>query len=139
MRTRNTLTVLLAAMVLSACAGGGSGAVEEQGGATDVTSIAADATASGSPTDGQEQDVDGTTDPLGVSAAIETGRKVITNATVELEAKDTRGAYDALVTAVEGSGGFMADASISDPQGKKDQPVVARHGPRTRRGSPRPS
>jgi Domain of unknown function (DUF4349) len=117
MRTRITLIVLLTAIVLSACAGGGNEAVDEQA----PTDVVSEETAGGSPAaERREGEVDG--DPIAVPIALD--RKVITNATVELEAKDTRGAYDALITAVESSGGFVANASISDPQGKKDQPVV---------------
>jgi hypothetical protein len=117
MRKRITLIVLLTAIVLSACAGGGSEAVD---GPT-PTDVVSEETAGGSlAPERPEGEVDG--DPIAVPIALD--RTVITNARVELEANDTRGTYDALITAVESLGGFVANASISDPQGKKDQPVV---------------
>jgi hypothetical protein len=51
-------------------------------------------------------------------------RKVIRHAQLQLEADDTREAFDRIVTLVEASGGFVATADVLPVEGEEDQPEV---------------
>lgn len=114
---RLTLILTLAA-ILAAC--GGSG---ESGGATDdlaaspVPDGAEAPTEYGGPTGGDGAFVD-------VDAVVTEDRMVIRNASLVLEADDTRAAFESIVDLVEGAGGFVASADVSPVDGEDDQPVV---------------
>ncbi len=52
-------------------------------------------------------------------------RKVIRNASLDLQAGDTRAAYDRIVTLVETQGGFVAQAHVFPTEGDDAQPEIS--------------
>lgn len=62
---------------------------------------------------------------LDVKLEVETDRKVIRRATLDLHAADTRAAFDEIVGLVESAGGFVADANVHPTYGEDDQPTVS--------------
>jgi len=53
-----------------------------------------------------------------------TERQVIRNASLELQADDTRTAFEEIMDLVEGTGGFVASATVEPVDSETDQPVV---------------
>ncbi len=114
------LTLILAlGLALAACGGdeaattfsevsdgleGGSGAVPES-----MTTVAA---SSASP------------DELSYDDVVATDRQVIRNASLELQADNTRTAFDHIVDLVKEVGGFVASATVEPTDSETDQPVV---------------
>ncbi len=52
-------------------------------------------------------------------------RKVIYDGQMQLEAADTRAAFDRIVALVQGSGGFVAATSIGDTGERDEQPTIS--------------
>lgn len=116
--------ILALGLVLAACAG--DSAVSEtfreieaglDGGespavATDTTMAAGD---------GEVTDEDGS---IGVNLDVSQDRKVIRQARLELQADDTREAFDQIVKIAEAAGGFISNATVSPVEGEDDQPEV---------------
>ncbi|HEY6627446.1 MAG TPA: DUF4349 domain-containing protein [Acidimicrobiia bacterium] len=114
------LTLILAlGLALAACGGdsgetfsevssgldGGGGAVPES-----MTTVAASAE---SP------------DELSYDEEMNSERQVIRNASLELQADDTRSAFEEIVDLIEGAGGFVASATVEPVDSETDQPVVS--------------
>ncbi len=59
-----------------------------------------------------------------VNLEVAQDRKVIRQAQLELEADDTRAAFDRIVALAETAGGFVADATVHPVEGEEDQPMV---------------
>lgn len=93
--------------------GGTDGAYED--GATDVT------TAPSSAID--EEGTKTASNRLNLDIAVSDDRKVIRNASLQLEADDTRGTYDEIIRITESAGGFVASADVS-PTTDDQQPVI---------------
>jgi len=114
-------SILVIALALAACSGGddagfveissGLDAAEPASGATDTTTAGAEL-----------PDEDGT---IGVELEVTQDRKVIRQASLQLEANDTKEAFDRIVGLAEEVGGFVADATVHPVQGDGDQPTVA--------------
>jgi hypothetical protein len=108
------------ALALSACAGGG---------ATETfTEIGSSPDGDGSFSYDQASDEQAPEDAVATGETLQleiaTGdRKVIRNASLRLEANDTRAAYEEIVQIAERSGGFVASAEVS-PTTDNQQPVI---------------
>lgn len=122
---RFALTLALG-LVLAACAGDSAGQEEtfnEIGsglaGGGEPASAASDTTTAA----GEEAatDEDGT---IGVNLDVSQDRKVIRQARLELQADDTRAAFDRIVTLAEAAGGFISNATVSPVEGEDGQPNV---------------
>jgi hypothetical protein len=61
---------------------------------------------------------------IGVNLEAARDRKVIRQAQLQLEADDTRAAFDRIVALTEAAGGFIADATVHPVEGEDDQPSV---------------
>lgn len=114
---RRITVVLALGMLLAACSGenaaeSGDMLAVDQGATATTVADAAEA-----PTEG---------DGGGIAVALEgaDGRKVIRNAELQLEADDTRAAFDRIVAMAEAAGGFIADATVHPVEGEEDQPSV---------------
>ena len=121
------LTAILAlAMVLAACGSGDSGEETDsavppvdngEGGfaaSPDTTAAAAE--------DASGEDREGT---IGINLEVSGDRKVIRQARLELQAYNTREAFDRFVVLTESAGGFIADATVHPVANEGDQPVVS--------------
>lgn len=62
---------------------------------------------------------------IGVDLEVAEGRKVIRQAELQLEADDTRAAFDRIVALAEAAGGFVANATVHPVEGEEDQPSVS--------------
>jgi hypothetical protein len=116
--------VLLIALglLMAACSGASTDEFRtvagELGGSGGVATTAA-ATTTAAP----ETTADGQRAILGAPAA--TDRKVIYDGQIRLQAAETRKAMDAIVALVEGAGGFIAAANVSETSGDDDQPLIS--------------
>ncbi|HEX6147003.1 MAG TPA: DUF4349 domain-containing protein [Acidimicrobiia bacterium] len=61
---------------------------------------------------------------IGVNLEVAQDRKVIRQAQMQLEADDTRAAFDRIIALTEAAGGFVADATVHPVDGEEDQPSV---------------
>ena len=117
-------TILALAMVLAACGSGDSGgdndslapvAGDGEGGfaaSPDTTSAAEEPIA---------EDRGGT---IGVNLEVSQDRKVIRQARLELQADNTREAFDRIVELTESAGGFISEATVHPIANEGDQPAV---------------
>jgi hypothetical protein len=120
---RRIASILALGAVLAACSAGGEAA---------DTTIAADFLAeeeqtAGAPTETSSAGDEAVSDEdraLTVSLEAAQDRKVIRQAQLQLEADDTRTAFDRIVALVETAGGFIADATVHPVESEEDQPVV---------------
>ena len=121
---KRIVALLAVLVVLAACSGVTADGSEElfassPGGGDPVTT-----TAPSRSTVGGEGDLpDEQSGPVGVIGAND--RKVIYDAYMQLEAADTRAAFDRIVALVQGSGGFVAATSIGDATEEDDQPSIS--------------
>ena len=119
------LTVILALVtVLAACGGdtGGEGDSAEpvRGNGQDGLAVSPDTT-SAAAEEGSGDDQGGT---IGVNLEVPQDRKVIRQASLELQADNTRKAFDRIVVLTESAGGFIADATVHPVANEDDQPTV---------------
>ena len=130
------LTVLMVlAVVLAACAGGGDGST---GG---LTSVGAGPTgapvvdeyrdldigAIGVPESGEQLDVNDVASGPGsfdVVFDVPDDRKVIRRASLQIEAADTRKVFDEILEMTEIAGGFVSNAKVFPVEGEDEQPQV---------------
>ena len=123
---KRIVALLALLMVIGACSGTD---------ATDFQTISSDLGGDGSPattaagsettTDG-EQDVaayDEESGPTGVPSVND--RKVIYDGQMQLEAADTRAAFDRIIALVQASGGFVAATSIGETSEEDEQPTIS--------------
>jgi hypothetical protein len=122
---RRFTAILALAMVLAACGANDSGA-------SDVTVMPL----SGDGEEGLYQDTPDTTSPgeeapdsddrgvIGVNLDVSQDRKVIRHARLELQADNTREAFDRIVELAESAGGFISDATVNPVENEGDQPSV---------------
>lgn len=113
-------------MVLGACSGTA---------ATDFQTISSNPGGEASPTTtaaGSETTTDGERDvaaydeesgPTGVPSVND--RKVIYDGQMQLEAADTRAAFDRIIALVQASGGFVAATSIGETSEQDEQPTIS--------------
>ncbi len=99
----------------SGLSGGGDGELFYGDGATEVT-IAPSA-------DVDEEGTKTASNRVNLDIAVSDDRKVIRNASLQLEADDTRSTYDEIVRITESLGGFVASAEVS-PTNDDQQPVI---------------
>lgn len=120
------LTVLMVlAVVLAACAGGGDsegGSTGEIFGLTGVDGGQGRATGIGEEFD--ENDLTAQPGSVEVVFDVPDDRKVIRRASLQLEAEDTRKAFDEILRLTEASGGFVSDATVFPVEGEDEQPQV---------------
>jgi hypothetical protein len=117
---RLTITAVGLVLLLAACSGeetaanfseiGDGLAAEEAAAAQDIDEARAATTPEGGVVE--------------LELAATEDRKVIRHAQLQLEADDTREAFDRIVTLVEASGGFVATADVLPVEGEEDQPEV---------------
>ncbi len=118
---RLTVIVLLAALLAacgSASGGDSSETFSEIGGALYGDGAAEPAAA-------QEDEARDVSDEESVvEVAVVSDRKVIRQASLTLQADDTRAAFDRIVQLTEAAGGFVAGAEVQPVEGEDDQPYV---------------
>ncbi|HVR79086.1 MAG TPA: DUF4349 domain-containing protein [Acidimicrobiia bacterium] len=120
------LTVILAlAMVLAACGSGDSGeetdsAVPAGGIGEGGFAVSPDTTAAAAE-DASAEDRGGT---IGVNLEVSQDRQVIRQASLELQADNTREAFDRIVELTENAGGFISNATVHPVANEGDQPAV---------------
>ncbi|MDP9144889.1 MAG: DUF4349 domain-containing protein [Actinomycetota bacterium] len=118
--------ILALGLVVAACAGENAQSTETfseigsglAGGGEDAA-VAPDTTMAGS--EGAVTDESGS---IGVNLDVSQDRKVIRQARLELQADDTRAAFDQIVGLAEAAGGFISNATVSPVEGEDDQPEV---------------
>ena len=123
---RRLALILALGVVIAACSGGEgasitvgdtSGGVSGEG-APVLAPDEAVTTVAAAQEDGEESRV------IGVDLEVAQDRKVIRQAQLQLEADDTRAAFDRIVALAEAAGGFIADATVHPVDGEEDQPSV---------------
>jgi len=116
--------ILAVGLVLAACAGQDvSETFSEIGSGLDGGAEPADA-ATATTTAASEEAVDDEDGTIGVNLDVSQDRKVIREARLELQADDTRAAFDRIVELAEAAGGFISNATVSPVEGEDDQPNV---------------
>ena len=122
MRRRMALILAMGA-VLAACSAGGEAADTTM--AADL--LAEEERAAGAPTETTSVGAEAVSDEdraFTVNLEVAQDRKVIRQAQLQLEADDTRAAFDRVVALAETAGGFVADATVHPVEGEEDQPMV---------------
>ncbi|MGH8872837.1 MAG: DUF4349 domain-containing protein [Acidimicrobiia bacterium] len=123
---RRLALILAMGVVLAACSGGesaetfseiGGAFAEEAGPGFDDGATSPETTAAGA-------EVSEDTDVIGVNLEVARDRRVIRQAQLQLEADDTRAAFDRIIALTEAVGGFVADATVHPVEGEDDQPSV---------------
>jgi hypothetical protein len=112
---RRTALLIAATVMLAAC----SGQAATTTAAFDTTSAAL--SAGGDPATAEEADPDES--PIGVVTP--TDRKVIYDAEMQLEDAETRATFERLTALVQGSGGFVAAATVQEVDEEDDQPFIS--------------
>lgn len=126
---RRLALILALGVVIAACSAGEDASVTFEDVAGDVDRVGEEAfapdEATGTTTAGATAD-DGVGDSgaIGVNLEVARDRKVIRQAQLQLEADDTRTAFDRIVALAEAAGGFIADATVHPVEGEEDQPSV---------------
>jgi len=126
---RRLALILAMGLVIAACSAGEdasvtfddrAGGVDGGGEETFAPDEATGTTAAGATAD------DGVGDggAIGVNLEVARDRKVIRQAQLQLEADDTRAAFDRIVALTEAAGGFIADATVHPVEGEEDLPSV---------------
>jgi len=123
------LALVLALGVVAACSAGEGESVTFEDIAGDVDRGSEEALAPHETTEttaagAAAEDGAGDSGAIGVNLEIAQDRKVIRQAQLQLEADDTRAAFDRIVALTEAAGGFIADATVHPVEGEEDQPSV---------------
>ena len=123
------LALVLALGVVAACSAGEGESVTFEDIAGDVDRGSEEALAPDEMTEttaagAAAEDGAGDSGAIGVNLEIAQDRKVIRQAQLQLEADDTRAAFDRIVALTEAAGGFIADATVHPVEGEEDQPSV---------------
>jgi hypothetical protein len=122
---KRIVALLALLMVLGACSGtsaDGSQTISSNVGGVEspTTTAAGSETTAGGETDRATDEESG---PTGVPVVND--RKVIYDGQMQLEAADTRAAFDRIIALVQGSGGFVAATSIGDTTEEDEQPTIS--------------
>ena len=121
---RRIVALLAVLVVLGACSGttadGFQGVASNLGGSEPATTT----TAASATTVADEPDDAGAESGLAGVPSV-TDRKVIYDGQMQLEAADTRAAFDRIIALVQGSGGFVAATNIGDTSERNDQPTIS--------------
>jgi hypothetical protein len=123
------LALVLALGVVAACSAGEGESVTFEDIAGDVDrgseeALAPDEVTETTAAGAAAEDGAGDSGAIGVNLEIAQDRKVIRQAQLQLEADDTRAAFDRIVALTEAAGGFIADATVHPVEGEEDQPSV---------------
>ena len=123
------LALVLALGVVAACSAGEGESVTFVDIAGDVDrgseeALAPDEVTETTAAGAAAEDGAGDSGAIGVNLEIAQDRKVIRQAQLQLEADDTRAAFDRIVALTEAAGGFIADATVHPVEGEEDQPSV---------------
>ena len=113
-------------MVLGACSGTSADGFQTISSNLVGQAAATTTTAASQTTFAGERDVavyDEESGPTGVPSVND--RKVIYDGQMQLEATDTRAAFDRIIALVQGSGGFVAATSIGDTTEEDEQPTIS--------------
>jgi hypothetical protein len=122
---KRIVALLALVMVIGACSGTDASEFQSissdlgESGAPTTTAASSETTAAGESDGGTDEE----SGPAGVPAASD--RKVIYEGQMQLEAADTRAAFDRIIALVQGSGGFVAATSIGDTTEKDEQPTIS--------------
>ncbi len=118
-----TMTLILV-LLLAACAGDSAGETFSEigagldGGGDGQAVAATDTTVAGAEAPAEDADA------VAVDLDLVSDRKVIRQASLTLQADDTRAAFDRIVELTEAAGGFVAAAEVQPVEGEDDQPSV---------------
>ncbi|MGC2239949.1 MAG: DUF4349 domain-containing protein [Acidimicrobiia bacterium] len=115
---RRLITILLLGVMLAACAGQSTSTFSEIG-----SGLSAGAT-SGPVEADMRSETTSASGELDVAIDVNQDRKVIRQAHLDLQADDTRDAYDRIVKIAETAGGFVANANVYPADGEDGQPQV---------------
>jgi Domain of unknown function (DUF4349) len=113
---RRSALLMAATLMLAACATGAATTTTMSQAATTTAPATTAAPA------GEEGDVDDQRQLVGVPA---TDRKVIYDAQMQLEDAQTRATFERLTALVQGSGGFVAAATVQEVEEEDDQPFIS--------------
>ena len=121
--TKRIVALLALLVVLGACSGASADGFQtissNLGGDPSPTTTTA---ASQAPVD-RDQAADEEAGPTGMPSVDD--RKVIYDGQMQLEASDTRAAFDRIIALVQGAGGFIAATSIGDTTEEDEQPTIS--------------
>ena len=121
---KRIVALLAVLVVLAACSGiSADGSSELFASSPDLGPSPTTTAASASTVAGEGDRPDEQSGPVGVVTADD--RKVIYDGYMQLEAADTRAAFDRIVALVQGSGGFVAATSIGDAAEEDEQPSIS--------------
>jgi hypothetical protein len=116
---RRILTLLAVLMVLGACAGTAGQEFQTVSSEDGNVALAYPTTTAAGGSDSLNEEVASTGVP------VVDDRKVIYDGRIELEAADTRAAFDRIIALVQKSGGFVAATSIGDTGERDQQPTIS--------------
>ena len=123
---KRIMALLALSMVLGACSGSSADGFQTissnlSGDPSPTTTAAASETTA--PGERDQAAYDEESGPAGVPSVND--RKVIYDGQMQLEAADTRAAFDRIIALVQGSGGFVAATSIGDTTEEDEQPTIS--------------
>lgn len=117
--------ILALGLVLAACSAGGESEAtftEVSGGVEGDPDAAFDTP--GTTMAAAERAVADEEGAIGVNLEVSQDRRVIRQARLQLQADDTREAFDRIIALAEAAGGFVSNATVHPVEGEDDQPEV---------------
>ena len=111
---RRVALLIAPILILAACSAG----------AASNTTFTTTAAALGEGDDGRDRAEEGL-DEYQVGVVPPTDRKVIYDATMQLEDAETRATFERLTALVQGSGGFVSAATVQEVENEDDQPFIS--------------
>jgi len=111
---RRVALLIAPILILAACSAG----------AASNTTFTTTAAALGEGDDGRDRAEEGL-DEYQVGVVPPTDRKVIYDATMQLEDAETRATFERLTALVQGSGGFVSAATVQEVEEEDDQPFIS--------------
>jgi hypothetical protein len=123
---KRIVALLALVMVLAACSGtsaDGFQTISSNLGGDPAPTTTTAASQPQAPSERDQAAYDEESGPTGVMAVDD--RKVIYDGQMQLEAADTREAFDRIIALVQGSGGFVASTSIGDTTEENEQPTIS--------------
>jgi len=111
---RRVALLIAPILILAACSAG----------AASNTTFTTTAAALGEGDDGRNRAEEGL-DEYQVGVVPPTDRKVIYDATMQLEDAETRATFERLTALVQGSGGFVSAATVQEVENEDDQPFIS--------------
>jgi Domain of unknown function (DUF4349) len=118
---RRSALLIAATLMLAACATAG----RDRAFSTTAASLAAGGNTPAPTTTAPATDEEGADGQRQLGVAPPTDRKVIYDAEMQLEAAETRATFERLTALVQGSGGFVAAATVQEVDEEDDQPLIS--------------